>query len=265
MKLDVDLRELLDAWPFDPDDELRVATGCDGRPILQIRTPLGLEQIELDGRPDGTRPHGVESELVFHEQRWEAARLAGAEAKFELGSDDCAALFVEGVIYYQRYLRLFQLKDWPRTLRDTSRNLRGFDFVQRHAAREEDRTHLEKWRPYLLRMHGAAAALQALDAEDYDRALGLLQTTLDQLVALPELDDPVFDFERTRSREALKELSRQIHRARPVPAAKRLEAQLAQAIERQEFECAAQLRDRLRALRGEPPGPRPATPGTLSS
>jgi len=260
MKPDADLRELLDAWPYDSDDDLRVATGRDGRPILQLRTPLGLEQIELDGRPDGTRPHGEESELVFQEHRWEAARAAGHETDFELSPDDCAALFAEGVLYYQRYLRLFQLKDWPRTVRDTERNLRGFDFVQRHAARDDDRQHLEKWRPYLIRMHGAAAALQALDEEAHDRALGLVQTTIERIEALPELDEPVFDFERARSVEALKELRRQIQRAWPFSEKERLEKQLGQAIEQQEFEHAAGLRDQLRALRGEPPGPLPTVP-----
>lgn len=260
MNSDADLRPLLDAWPYDPDDDLRIVTGADDRPILQVRTPLGLEQIEVDGRPDGAQPHGVESELVFQEGRWEAACAAGTEAEFELGPDDCAALFAEGLLYYQRYLRLFQLKDWPRTLRDTTRNLRAFDFVRRHAAREEDRTHLEKWRPYLLRMQGAAAALQALDAEEYDRALGLAQTTIDRINALPELDDPVFDFERERSRQALQDLARQIRRARPVPEKTRLERLLTEAVQRQEFERAAQLRDQLRALRGEPPGPRQPRP-----
>jgi hypothetical protein len=258
MKPDVDLRELLDAWPYDADDDLRVATGRDGRPLLQVRTPLGIEQIEVDGRPDGARPHAVESELVFQEHRWEAARLAGLEAGFELDSEACAALFAEGVLYYQRYVRLFQLKDWPRTLRDTARNLRAFDFVHRHAARSEDREQLEKWRPYVLRMNGAAAALQALDQEAHDRALGFVQTTIESIQALPEMDEPVFQFERTRSVEVLKELRRQIQRTRPVPETERLERQLAQAIQCQEFERAAQLRDQLRALRGEPTGPRPA-------
>jgi hypothetical protein len=259
MNSDTDLRELLDAWPYDPDDDLRIATGRDGRPLLQVRTPLGLEQIEVDGRPDGTQPHGVESELVFQESRWEAARTAGTEVEFELDADACAALFAEGVLYYQRYVRLFQLKDWPRTLRDTGRNLRAFDFVHRHAARSEDRQQLEKWRPYVIRMNGAAAALQALDQEAHDRALGFVQTTIERIQALPELDEPIFDFERVRSVEVLKELRRQIQRARPVPATERLERQLAQAIKRQEFERAAQLRDQLRALRGEPAGSRPTS------
>lgn len=260
MTPDPDLRALLQAWPYDPDDDFRIVTGADGRPILQVRTPLGMEQIEVDGRPDGTQPHGMESELAFHENRWAAARAAGEESGFELTPEDCAALFAEGVLYYQRYVRLFQLKDWPRTVRDTERNLRGFDFVQRHAARDDDRQHLEKWRPYVIRMHGAATALQALDQEAHDRALAIVQTTIERIEALPELDEPVFDFERARSVEALRELRKQIQRARPVSRRARLERQLTQAIAREEFERAARLRDELRALRGEAPGPRPTDP-----
>ena len=53
-----DLRAILAAWPYDPDDDARIVRGDDGREILQVRTPLGIEQYELEGRPDADRPHG---------------------------------------------------------------------------------------------------------------------------------------------------------------------------------------------------------------
>ena len=250
-----DLSVLLAAWPHDPDHNLRVITASDGRKVLQVRTELGIEQIELDGRPDRGHPHGVESELVYQEQRWAAARAVGAE--FSLNESECEALFDEGRLYYQRYLRLFELEDWPRTLRDTARNLRLFDFVHRHAAREEDRQNLEKWRPYVLRMNGAAAVLQAVAAADFDEALRLTQQAIDRIRKLPELEDSVFEFERARSLDTLEKLGRQVYRTRPAARQEQLESELAKAIEQQEFEQAARLRDELRALRGETPGPLP--------
>jgi excinuclease UvrABC helicase subunit UvrB len=173
----------------------------------------------------------------------------GEDASFELSADECADLFAEGLLFYQRYSRLFELHDWPRVARDTRRNLRLFDFVRRHASREEDRDYLEKWRPYLLRIHGAAAALEAVSEDAHDRALALLQTTLDSIEALPDLADPVFDFERQRSLEAIRGLLRDIERKRPVGEVERLERELRQAIAAQAFERAAELRDRLRGLR----------------
>lgn len=248
-----DLRRLLASWPYDPEKDARVVRGEDGREILQVRTPIGIEQLEMDGRPDGARPHDQESILEFQLQRLAQAQAAGREAEFELDPEDCAELFGEGTLYYFRYLRLFQLKRWAATVRDTTRNLRLFDFVRQHAAHEEDQFYLEKWRPYILRMNAAAAALMTLDKGAHDKALEIVKAAIERIEALEELDDETFRFERGRSVNALRELAAQIQQTRPVSAVERLERQLRRAIDRQEFERAAELRDRLRELRSRQP------------
>src|ERR1700686_4731332 len=132
MKFWADIRKILESWPYDPDADARLTQGEDGREILQVRTPVGIEQYELDGRPDSTRPHGFESALAYHLQSLEEAQLAGRADEFKLGRRECNELFSEGTLYYFRYVRLFQLKDWARTVRDTERNLRAFDFINRY-------------------------------------------------------------------------------------------------------------------------------------
>jgi hypothetical protein len=245
----VDLRSLLDAWPHDPDENVRIIRGHDGREIMQVRLPLGMEQYELDGRPDGRRPHGMASALDYQLRRLALAQAKGREDRFELTSDDCTELFEEGTLYYYRYLSLFRIKDWKRTLRDTTRNLRLFDFVQRYAAREEDRFYLEKWRPYLVRMNAVAAAMIDLEQGHHDRALGLIRSTIQRIEALEAIEDETFKFEQQRSVLALRELAAQLEQTRPLSRRERLERELRAAVEKQEFERAAQLRDRIRALR----------------
>lgn len=247
----VDLRDLLAKWPYDPDNDARLTRGDDGREILQIRTPLGIEQYELDGRPDGLRPHGMGSALEHQQLHLARAKAAGRE--FALGAEDCAELFTEGTLYYYRYLRLFQLRDWPRTLRDTARNLRLFDLIHLHAAREEDRSYLEKWRPYLVRMSAAAAALQELEKGAHNRALEIVQQAIRRIEELEDIEDETFHFERERSLLALRDLAGQVEKTRPVSELDLLERQLNRAIESQEFERAAQLRDRIRSLRAKSP------------
>jgi hypothetical protein len=244
-----DLRRLLQGWAYDPEQDARLLRGDDGREILQVRTPLGLEQYELDGRPDAARPQGMESLLDFQLKRLEEAKTAGREADFTLGEAECAELFNEGTLYYFRYVRLFQLRDWSRTLRDTARNLRLFDFVHRFADREDDRQFLEKWRPYILRVNASAAAMQQVDGRDYERALILLSEAMEKIQTLEEIDDETFKFEQERSLNALQELSAQIQKNRPLTEIEQLERQLRRAIERQEFERAAELRDRIRELK----------------
>jgi len=247
----VDIRRLLQGWPYDPEKAARVVRGDDGREILQVRTPLGLEQLEMPGRPDGARPHGEESELEFQLKRFERAVAAGKEAEFELSSEECAELFSEGTLYYFRYLHLFQLERWAETVRDTARNLRLFDFVHRHAASEEDRNNLEKWRPYIVRMNAVASAMLSLERQDGVEALRILQSAGEQIAGLEELDDETFHFERERSQKALKELMERVRDVQPVSPLEQLERQLRDAIEEQAFERAAELRDRIRELRAQ--------------
>lgn len=247
----VDLRKLLTGWPYDPEDDARLVRGEDGRELLQVRTPLGLEQYELEGRPDGLRPHGKESALEYYWEQWKKAKSAGKEAEFELDTRHCGELFNEGTLYYFRYVRLFQLKDWKRTVRDTARNLRVFDFVHRYAKRSEDRDYLEKWRPYIIRVNTTAAVMLELDRQDYEKALALADTAVEQLGQLEENEDETFLFEKERSLVALKELAAQIRKNRPLSELEKLEHQLQRAIERQEFERAAQLRDRIKSLKSQ--------------
>ena len=251
MSESADLRRILEAWPYDPDQDARIIKGEDGRSILQVRTPLGIEQYELDGRPDGARPHGLESALEYYLQRLQAAKADGRSSRFELGQRECGELFNEGTLYYFRYVRFFQLKDWARTIRDTARNLQVFDLVNRHARREEDRQYLEKWRPYILRVNGTASAMLELEKNAYDRASRIVEETIQKIEALGEIDDETFSFERERSLHTLRDLASQIQKNRPVSDLERLERQLQRAIDRQEFERAALLRDKIRSLRNQ--------------
>lgn len=244
-----DLRAVLKSWPYDPENDARFTRGEDGREILQVRTPLGIEQYETEGRPDGVRPEGMESLLEFHLQRLAKAKTENREAAFDLGPEECGELFSEGTLYYFRYVRLFQLKDWARTVRDTMRNLQVFDLIRRYARREEDQQFLEKWRPYIIRVNSTAAVMLELEKHAYDKALRLVNEALQRLEDLEELDDETFRFERERSVIALRELAAQIQKNRPMTELEQLEHQLQRAVERQEFERAAQLRDRIRTLR----------------
>src|SRR5215471_19294133 len=98
MSDEFDLRDVLKSWPYDPENDARIARGDDGREIMQVRTPLGVEQYELEGRPDGERPHGMDSALEFQLQRLQEAETTGKAKDFELGERECSELFNEGTL-----------------------------------------------------------------------------------------------------------------------------------------------------------------------
>ena len=129
----------------------------------------------------------MESALEHHLQRLNQAKFSGREADFGLDPEECRELFHEGTLYYFRYVRLFQLKDWARTVRDTSRNLRAFDFLHRYAQREEDQQFLEKWRPYVLRVYASAVAMLEVDKDAYDEASRIIRDTIRKIESLDDL------------------------------------------------------------------------------
>ena len=247
-----DLRDLLRSWPYDPDNDVRMVTGADGRELLQVRLPLGIEQYEVKGRPDGERPHEKESVLEYQLERLAEAERTGKVAEFQLSPEECAELFSEGTLYYYRYLHLFQAKDWAGTIRDTARNLQLFDFVHRYAEEEDDQLYMEQWRPYLLRMNAAAQVMLKLEQSQYAEATAIVNAAIEKIQSLDDLDDETFQFERERSLNALKEMVTQIEDSQPVSELESLERELRKAIETQHFERAADLRDRIRALRSQP-------------
>jgi len=244
MAFDSDLKLHLESWPYDPDDCVRIIKLADGRDVMQVRLPLGIEQYELEGRPDGHRPHGAES-LLDHQL---ARRDQIGPKNFKLAPDECVDLFNEGVLYYYRYLHLFQLNDWARTLRDTQRNLLLFDFVHQFANRAEDRDYLEQWRPYVLRINAVAAAMLELAENDHPKALAIVQSALEKIEALPDAEEDTFRFERQRSLEALHELAAEIEKNTPLTELQKLEHQLSEAVTHERYERAAQLRDRIKRL-----------------
>jgi len=246
----VDIGELLDSWPYDPEHNVRVERLQDGREILQVRLPLGIEQYEVEGRPDGAMPHGMESLLDYHTSR--RAKAMGKGVGFSLNAEECGGLFDEGVIYYYRYLRLFQLEDWQRVVRDTTRNLRLFDFVNQHASRPGDKSQLEKWRPYVMRMRAMALAMIELADGDHEGALRIVKEARSRIEALTSVDDPTFGFEKERSLDALREITAQLEQSRPLGEVDRLEKELRHAVKAEEFERAAKLRDRILVLKDSP-------------
>jgi len=167
----VDLRDCLQSWPYDETNNVRTAHGADGRAIILVRRPMGIEQYEADGRPDGLceteglRGTGVDS---LHAG---AAAPEHADFALELSPAVCRALFSEASAYYERLILLFRLRDWPRAERDAVQVLRLIDTLRQHAQCAEDRMQLEPWRPHLTRLRSVARAIALLDRRQFREAV----------------------------------------------------------------------------------------------
>jgi hypothetical protein len=167
------LRNFLDSWPYDAENNIRVARGADGREIILVRHPMGLEEYELDARPDGRRVHGMNSVVEFHRARINATKEINAANGVELSAKDCAELLDEGVLYYHRLILLFRLKDWTRVEHDAAHCLRLIEFIKQHGRCKEDRVQLDHWRPHIARISAIAHAMILLEKDRYQDALKL--------------------------------------------------------------------------------------------
>ncbi len=249
-----DITGILREWEYDSDNQIRIIQAEDGRQVLQVRQPLGLEQYELDGRPDGRRPFSRDTALEEYRARLENYIAShGSDKGFALSHEDFGALQSEGVLFYFRYLVLFQIGDFIRTTRDTEHNLGLFSLVEKYAESQEDRKELLQYKPYVLRMNAISRAMISLHKEAKSTAEEILSSAISTIEDMDEIDTPAFQFERVRSLNYLKATLKQIHDKKP-SAAEILKTRLQEAVDEEDYEQAAVLRDKIRDL-GEQAAP----------
>lgn len=246
---DTDLTPTLDAWAFQPGQiNARIITGVDGEPRLQVRIDLGILQMRVTGRPDGTRPEGFESLLEYHEARMDEAEHDGEEPP-KLTPDECRAIRDEAVQYYHRYVALLAIEDFEGVVRDTTRNLRVLDLCAGHAEAEQDRTVLEQFRPYITMVRARALASQALKDNEPKAAIHAIDEGLEALKQyFAEAGEPQL-FENSSEVQMLRGMRESLVPKLPVSQVSELRQRLAKALEQENYELAAILRDELRQLK----------------
>lgn len=246
-----DFTQLLKEWPQEPGKiNARLITGNDGTQRLQVRIELGILQMELESRPDGQKPHGKATLLEHHQHR--LARYTtqtGLPVGFALSEEDCRDLRQEAVQFYHRYVALFAIGKFDLVVRDTAHNLAILDLCRDHAANQSDRTILEQFRPQIAMMRARADAEQAIKSEQPKHALAALDHGIEELrVILSEMegiDDP------NQSNEIMLLRGMRDALVPKLPSSQRaeLEERMRAALDAENYELAAILRDELRMLK----------------
>lgn len=251
--MEQDLTDLLRSWPLEPGRiNVRLLELADGGQKLQVRIELGILQMELDGRPDGARPHGHDSLLEHQRARLEHyRRQTGTDVGFVLSGEECRALREEAVQYYHRYVALFALGQFERVVADTRRNIDVIDLCRQHAATDSDRTILEQLRPAVITMRTRAEAELAVARSATKDALAAIDRGLAELrEAYEELDgeEDAARFERSNEAQLLHGMRDAIVPKLPSSQRAELQERLQAAIDAENYELAAILRDELRLL-----------------
>jgi hypothetical protein len=251
-----DITPVLKGWDYESGTiNVRKINGVDGAPKLQMRLDLGLLQMEMNGRPDGSRPHGFESLLEYHEdQLADYRRMNGSDIGFALSSEQCQQLREESLMYYQRYLSLFVLEEFSGVVRDTSRNLRVLDLCGKFGIDEQDRLMLEQYRPYITMMNVRAAASLHLKAKRPNDAQRTVEKGLEGIQEFFSKFGQDEAFSHSNEVRVLKRFAREIRKKLPVSPMQKLQRKLERAVKNEEYEEAARLRDKIVTLQNRPPG-----------
>ncbi len=251
MRRDID--EALNGWSFDPSPgevQAREVRARDGRTLLQVRVELGLLQLEVEGRPDGQRPHGFATYLDY--LRYRAAERAEApRAKagpWSMSPEQCAEADREFVQYYHRRVAWLSLQRFERALMDADQTLALMDFVCRHGPSAEYIDSHERYRGFVLFHRAQAAAALALERRRPEEAVDAVRDGIDRLEThrrrLDEEPEPDEEPDSTLI-EQLRQIEGEIRKSFTV--GKTLREQLDEAVEREDYERAARLRDQLRS------------------
>ena len=162
--------------------------------------------------------------------------------------EDCVRLQQEGVQYYHRYLACFQLQHFTEVARDTARNLRLFDFVENRAIKGEMGMMFQQFRPYVLMMNTRARAMLALLKEDFAEVIRIIEGGIQEIRSFMEERLPPEALEHCNETDFLQKWLDEVKRERPRTPREKLQRQLSEAVESEDYEKAARLRDALKEL-----------------
>ena len=156
---------------------------------------------------------------------------------------------MEAIQYHHRYICLLQLEDYPAVIRDAERNLAVFEFVAKHADSEELSWALRQFQPQLLMILARARGAQALKAEDHTLAVQQVEESLEQIRAFYREHSRADAAEASPEVQSLENWLEEIRAKRPLSARERLERALNDAVQSEDYERAAKVRDELKNLK----------------
>jgi hypothetical protein len=248
-----DMDDAMQGWPYDPEPGEVIAREIrarDGRMVLQVRVELGVLQMEITGRPDGTRPHGFATYLDYLRYRAAGRGQApgGKAPPWTMLREHCTAADREFVQYYHRRVAWLAMPRYDKALLDADHTLALMDFVCRHGLDEEYIASHERFRGLVLFHRTQAATALALERRKPEEAIDVVREGIDRLTAHHEGWSAAHEQAETPNPsliEQLHVLEREIRKNFAVE--KTLREQLDEAVAVEDYERAARLRDQIRA------------------
>ena len=238
MKRNMHLDDLLSKWDFDPHAlNVRMVKGKDGRDVIQMRVDMGVLQMEASGRPDGELIDECPTYLDHLKE------LALSNPDLELDEDQCMEIDREFMQFYHRRICWLRLQYYHRAVIDADHTLRLMDMCEKHSNDEEwNRTH-EQYRPFVLFHRTQAAALGALEDSGAEESIQAISDGLETIRTFFVKHEAEEYFDEDELVVRLVELRESLRSEYEV--GQTLHEKLSEAVEQEQYELAARLRDEL--------------------
>jgi hypothetical protein len=234
-----DIDTALRGWEYKPGVvQARLVEAGDGREVIQMRVDLGLLQLETTGRPDGTRPSGCATILDY------LRKQIRGRSDFVLSEEQCAEADREFLQFYHRRLCWLALHRFDQAVADADHTLALMDFVRDHSPGDEYTQAHEQYRGFVLFHRTQAAAALAIEQDKPEAAVDAIRAGLEGIRAFYAGFEAEEQMEEDALVRRLREMERLLREKHHIDAT--LREQLDEAIAREDYERAAQLRDALR-------------------
>lgn len=238
MKRSKNLDDILTNWAFDPTTlNVRLVKGNGERDVIQMRVDMGVLQLETTGRPDGDQYRQSETVLEYLQQ------AHSDDPERELDEDECADVDREFMQFYHRRICWLRLQFYHRAVMDADHTLRLMDLSELMSPDEEWASVHEQYRPFVLFHRTQAEALGELDESGPESAIQAVNSGLEIMRGFFDKHDAEEHFESDELVVRLIELRESLRSEYSV--GRTLKEQLAEAVELEQYELAARLRDEL--------------------
>ena len=173
---------ILESLNLDEERPVSVLQIEDGREVVVVQpNAFTISRIYATGRPDGMRPHGVDSYYdYFFAKLREYEEQHETREGFQLESEEWETLFEESFHRYTRYLLFAGIKRWEDVQHDTATNL-AVTNLARECAPSEIAWRSYQYKGYMLMMHSIAKAELSLQEDDTAAALQHIDTGIQQI------------------------------------------------------------------------------------
>lgn len=173
---------ILESLNLDAERPVSVLQIENGREVVVVQpNAFTISRIYATGRPDGMRPHGVDSYYdYFFAKLREYEEQHETREGFQLESEEWETLFEESFHRYTRYLLFAGIKRWEDVQHDTATNL-AVTNLARECAPSEIAWRSYQYKGYMLMMHSIAKAELSLQEDDTAAALQHIDTGIQQI------------------------------------------------------------------------------------